>query len=142
MSMILWAAISGLGAGAILAFFSHLAPWVGAGSFVREPDRIRLAGKAVTRREAHVAGVFAHLVLSGIFGAGYAMLMQYGIVDGRPFSLGLYAVVLTIFVGGVVLPLEGHGLFGVKEDAWFPLDLLLTNIVWVALFAFTMHLWL
>lgn len=142
MNLILWAAISGLGAGAILAFFSHLAPWFGAGNFVRESERVRMLGKQVSRREAHVAGLLLHLVLSGVFGALYAVLMQVGMVDGRPLSLILYAMVLTVFVGGVVLPLEGHGLFGVKEDAWFPLDLLLTNIAWAALFAFTMHMWL
>jgi hypothetical protein len=134
--------VAGIGAGAVLLFLTHLAPRFGAGNFVRDADRLRLFGRSYSHREAHLLGVVVHLILSFFFGTVFAFGVQTGVVEGYGFvSLAAYSLVLTIFMGGVVLPLEGHGLFGTREDSWFPVDLLLTNIGWVMLYGLVMVTW-
>jgi hypothetical protein len=139
MTPLLFGAIGGFGAGAILFLLSHLAPRMGAGTFVRDLDQVCILGHDCSRREAHLIGAALHLGLSIIFGAAYVYAANQGMVTGfRTLPLALYALLLTIFMGGIVLPLEGHGLFGFKEDAWFPADLLITNALWVLLFGLFM----
>jgi len=140
--MIAIAFSAGCIAGAILLFLSHVAPMFGAGNFLRDMDEPRLFGKFITRREAHVVGAFAHLLISGLAGAAYGALIRMNVIPDFGFLpiLG-WSVVLSIAMGGIILPLEGHGLFGVKEDVWFPVDLFLTNILWGILFWGMMRLW-
>ncbi len=141
-SMILIALASGTIAGVIMLLFSHLAPVFGAGNFVRDIDQPRLFRRTVTRREGHFVGILVHILLSAIFGGGYAYLAELGIFPGyHLLSILGWSVVLTVFVGGVLLPIEGHGIFGVKEDAWFPVDLFLTTIGWGVLFWWIVRLW-
>lgn len=143
MTFIAYGGIAGIGAGAVLLFLSHLAPRIGAGNFVHDADRLRLFGRAYSRREAHLFGMIVHLSLSFLAGAIYAFGLQEGFVSGlQAVPLLVYAIILTVFFGGVLMPLEGHGLFGLKEDRWFPLDLLITNVLWVLLFGLSMSLWL
>lgn len=134
---------AGVSSGAMVLFLSHIAPRFGAGNFIRDLDRPHVFGKAITRREAHLLGIFVHLLLSGIFGGIYAALVAIDVFSGF-FLLPLlgWGLLLTLVLGGVVLPLEGHGLFGVREDAWFPVDLLLTNVLWSLLFWWLMRVWL
>lgn len=140
--MLFSAFTSGVIAGAILAFLSHIAPLFGAKNFIRDLDQPRLFGRNVTRREAHFVGLFVHLMLSGLFALIYAGLVQYDILSGfQLLPLLGWSVVLYLFMGGIILPLEGHGLFGVKEDSWFPVDLFLTNAAWAILFWWMMQLW-
>lgn len=141
--MILIAAVAGAIAGSIMLFLSHLAPALGAGNFVKDIDKPRFFGKVITRREAHFVGILAHIFLAAAFGAVYAYLFTLGIYEdfGVRNLLG-WSVVTTIFAGGVALPLEGHGFFGVKEDPWFPVDLFLTNVGWAVIFWWIMRLWL
>jgi hypothetical protein len=139
MTPLLLGALGGLGAGAVLLLLSHIAPRFGAGAFVRDLDQVCILGHDCSRREAHFIGIALHLGLSLIFGALFAYGVQEGVASGfHTLPLLGYAIALTIFTGGVVLPLEGHGLFGVKEDAWFPVDLLITNILWAFLFGLFM----
>lgn len=140
--MIPFAVVSGAIVGVILLFFSHIAPALGAGNFVRDLDQPYVFGKNITRREAHLLGACAHVLISTIFGGLFAYLVSFNIFPGFDFfSILGWGCILSLFVGGVVLPLEGHGLFGTKEDAWFPVDLFLTNILWSILFWWTMRLW-
>jgi hypothetical protein len=136
MSPMLYGAIAGLGSGAILILFSHLAPRFGAGDYVKDIDRLRLFGRSYTRRESHVVGVLVHLGMSLFFGALFSFGVTQGVAARYGWQeLGAYAVLMTIIVGGVIMPLEGHGLFGHREDAWFAIDLMVTNILWVLLYA-------
>jgi hypothetical protein len=48
--------------------------------------------------------------------------------------LSFYLVLITVILGGIFMPLEGHGLFGVREDKWFIIDLFLANLGWVLLY--------
>lgn len=140
--MILTSAFVGVTSGAIMLFLSHLAPLFGAGNFVRDIDKPRIFGKEVLPREAHFLGILMHLLVSGWFGAMFAALVGWGIFSGYDLlSILGWGVVLSVFVGGVVLPLEGHGLFGVKEDAWFPVDLFLTHVGWSVIFWWMLNLW-
>lgn len=142
MTTTLLGGLSGIGAGGILLFLSHIAPRFGAGNYVRDTDALRLFGRNYSRREAHLFGVVFHLALSFLFGACFAYGVQQGVASGYDFiPLGLYALLITVFVGGVVMPLEGHGLFGWKEDAWFTLDLFLTNVGWAVLYGLVMAMW-
>ncbi len=143
MNPIFFGGIAGIGAGAIMLFLSHIAPRFGAGNFVRDLDVLRLFGRTYSRREAHVIGVFVHLFLAFFFGVLYAFGVEQGIANGYgAWPLVMYAVLLTVFVGGIIMPLEGHGLFGLREDDWFPIDLLLTNLGWVLLYWVIVSLWL
>ncbi len=141
--MFLASLVSGILAGAVILFLAHLAPFFGAGNFVRDLDNPHLFGKKVTSREAHLVGALTHLIISGLFGFLFAILVDRNLVTGYTFvAILAWSAVLSLFNGGVILPLEGHGLFGIKEDAWFPVDLFLTSFAWGILFWFTMHLWL
>lgn len=143
MNHILAAIGAGASAGGILLFLSHVAPRLGAGNFIRNLDRPLLFGKIVTRREAHFIGILTHLALSSVFGGAYALLAMLGLVSGFEFiPLVVWGLILTVFVGGVLLPLEGHGLFGWREDNWFPVDLVLTNLLWSLFFWWLMRIWL
>ncbi len=138
--MTLIAGIAGIIAGGIMILLSHLAPYVGAGSFVKDVDVIRCFGRTCTRRESHFIGIMVHVALYLAAGLAYGALVTQGVVSGfGPLPLGAYALILTIFFGGVVMPLEGHGLFGWREDHWFAADLLIMNAVWVILFGLIMQ---
>lgn len=139
MTPLLLGALGGVGAGAVLTLLSHLAPRIGAGQYVRDLDNVCILGHDCTRREAHLIGIVLHLGLSLLFGAAYAYGWQEGVVGGfTAVPLGIYALLLTVFMGGVVLPLEGNGFFGAKEDLWFPIDLVITNGLWALLFGLFM----
>lgn len=141
MSPIIYAGAAGIAAAGIMLFLSHVAPFAGAGRVVQDTDTMRLFGRQYSRREAHVAGILVHIAASFCFGVLYAWSVSLGIVSGYGFwPLSAYALLLTIVVGGVLMPLEGHGLFGRKEDPWFAFDLLLANIGWVILFALIIRL--
>lgn len=140
--MILIAAMAGTLAGIVMLLLSHLAPIVGAGNFVRDIDTPRVFGKEISRREATIIGALVHLIVSALFGALYAYAVRIGLTDGfRLLPLLGWSVVLSLFMGGVILPLEGHGIFGTREDAWFPVDLFVTNAIWAILFWWLIRLW-
>ncbi len=139
--MLLFALAAGAMSGVILLFFSHLAPAFGAGNFIRDLDQPHIFGQPVTRREAHLLGALVHVLVATLFGGIYAYLVMLHIFLGYELlSLLGWSLVLSLFVGGIVMPLEGHGLFGVKEDTWFPVDLVLTNAVWSLLFWWIMQM--
>lgn len=129
-------------AGAIMLFISHLAPYIGAGNFVRDLDVPHVFGREITRREAHVLGVLVHMLLTTAFGGLFFYLYSLGIfTDFGIISVLEWGLVVAVFMGGVVMPIEGHGLFGINEDAWFPLDLLMTYVAWAALYWWILQLW-
>ena len=141
--MILAAMVSGMLAGAILLFLSHLAPLFGAGNFIRDLDRPKLLGRALSYREAHFLGILVHLTMSGVFAAAYAWLVMLQIFPGfYLIPLIGWGLILSLVTGGILLPLEGHGIFGTKEDAWFPVDLVLTNVFWSIVFWWLIRLWM
>jgi hypothetical protein len=140
--MILFAMISGAFAGAIMTFFSHVAPRLGAGNFVRDIDQPSFFRKTISRREAHVLGIVTHLLLSIFFAGAFALLVQFMVFPGFGLlSILGWSCVLSLVNGGIILPLEGHGVFGVKEDPWFPIDLVVTNVLWAVLFWLMMSVW-
>ena len=140
--LLLTSLAAGISAGAVLLFLSHVAPYVGAGNFIRDLDRPRLFGRTVSRREAHFVGILIHLIISALAGLGYGFLVGSGIASGfRLLPLCGWALLLTLATGGILLPLEGHGLFGIKEDPWFPVDLLLSNVLWALLFWGLVRVW-
>jgi hypothetical protein len=141
-SLLLAGAYAGLAAGAVLTFLSHVAPRFGAGNFIRDLDRPEAFGRALSRREAHVLGVLIHLLLAMMYGMVFAYAVTQGWASGFTiFPLMGFTVVQFFFAGAIVMPLEGHGWFGVKHDAWFPVDLLLTNIAWVLLYRWIIPVW-
>ncbi|MBU2509372.1 MAG: hypothetical protein ABII13_02595 [Patescibacteria group bacterium] len=142
MNNILPAIIAGLSAGGILLFLSHIAPLFKAGNFVRDLDQPVLFGKTITRREAHFVGIFTYIVLSAVFGGLFGFLVNLGVVPDFSFiPIIIWGVVLTVLYGGIIMPIEGHGFFGLKEDTWFPIDLIITNLLWAILFWWLIGLW-
>ncbi len=141
--MIIAGLIAGTIAGAILLFLSHLAPYVGAGDFVSDMGQVDVMGSKLTRREGQYLGMLVHMACSAGFGAAYIALVRTGVIaDLSLLHLLEWSGVMTLFVGGVVMPLEGHGVFGIKEDTWFPIDLLVTNVGWGLLFWWLVPPWL
>ena len=129
-------------AGAIMLFLSHLAPLFGAGNFILDLDEPRVFGREITRREAHVLGVLVHLLMTAVFGGVYAWLVETGMfLDFSLLPILIWGLLATLFMGGVVFPIEGHGLFGIREDNWFPVDLVITNVGWALIFWWIIRLW-
>ncbi|MCC6563333.1 hypothetical protein IT087_00395 [Candidatus Uhrbacteria bacterium] len=140
---LLMGTLAGMVAGTILAFLSHVAPRFGAGNFVPDTAQPKLFGKKVSRREAHLAGLFIHILLSGFFGFMFALFVELGwLSDYAYVPMLIWVVVLTLFTGLVVMPLEGHGFFGRKQDSWFVVDALITNVLWGHLFLILLRLWM
>ncbi len=140
--MLAIALAAGALSGAILLFLSHVAPRFGAGNFIRDLDQPRLFDRELSGREAHVLGSLVHICISALFGLGYGILVEQQVFGGfEILSLLGWSLIMSLFVGGVVLPLEGHGIFGVREDAWFPVDLVLTNTFWAVLFWLILQWW-
>lgn len=141
-SALLIGVFAGACAGAVMTFFSHIAPMFGAGNFIKDLDRPQVLGRDLSRREAHLLGILVHLCLSAVFGLGYGGLVQFGWLDGfYAIPLFVYAIGITLITGLLVMPWEGHGLFGRKHDPWFMIDAFLTNIVWAVLVYLIAHLW-
>lgn len=133
---------AGLAAGTILAFFSYVAPRFGAGNFVRELEPPAVRGRVLDRRETHVTGLLIHLAFSGVLGVVFAGGVRIGWIPGfTVWSVLVYSVVVAMLIGLLVMPLEGHGLFGRKHDAWFMADALITTVLWGALYLALLHLW-
>lgn len=136
-------AIAGMAAGTILAFLSHIAPNFSAGNFIEDTAQPKLFGKKVSRREAHLVGLLVHILLSGFFGFAFALSVELGwLSDYAYVPMLIWVAALTLFTGLVVMPLEGHGLFGRKHDAWFAVDALITNVLWGHLFLVLLRLWM
>ena len=134
---------AGVIAGAITLFLAHLAPVFGAGNFVKDLDEPYLFGREISRREAHLVGVLMHLLLNAAFGGMYAYLVVAGVfADFSLMPILGWGLLFTLFMGGVVTPIEGHGVFGVREDAWFPVDLILAYAGWAIVFWWLIRLWL
>ncbi len=134
MNSIALAGIAGAAAGGIVILASHLALRVNAGGVVRDLDQLRLFGREFSRRESHLIGIAINALLYAVAGVGFGTLVWFGILSHDAAGLAVYVLVLTLVFGGVFLPLEGHGLFGSREDPWFAVDLLIANAVWVILF--------
>lgn len=142
-SALLVGTLAGGSAGSILAFLSHIAPKFGAGNYIQDTDQPQAFGKEISRREAHFIGILVHLITTAFFGFGFALLIEMGIFPGYQYlPMLIWAVVLCLFIGLVIMPLEGQGIFGRKHDAWFTVDSLLTNFLWGHLFLVLMRLWL
>lgn len=142
-SLILVGAVAGMSAGAIMIFLSHVAPRLGAGNFIRDIDQPQVFGRDISRREAHLLGILVHLCLSLMFGIGYALLVDVGWVkDFSLLPILFYSVAVALFTGLVVMPIEGHGLFGRKHDNWFMVDVVLTNVFWGLVYFALVGLWM
>ncbi len=136
-------AVAGMCAGAIMLFLSHIAPAFGAGNFIQDLDRPQFFGRDISRREAHLLGILVHLCMSLLFGLGYAILVNFNVVSGFEIIPALvYGGIAALFTGLVVMPIEGHGIFGNKHDDWFIADVVLTNLLWAVLFIGLVRLWM
>lgn len=141
-SLLLVGAVAGMLAGAVMTFLSHIAPLFGARALIRDIDQPHILGREISHREAHMLGVIVHLCLSLLFGLLYAQFVGSNIVSGFGFiPIILYSVVLDLFTGLVVMPIEGHGLFGKKHDNVFMIDVIFTNIFWGLIYFGLIGLW-
>lgn len=131
---ILTSGIVGFCAGAILLFLSHLAPKWGIDFGITDIDRAHFRGRVFSRRESHLVGIVVHLLLYCCFGIVFGALVTYGMLTLSVGSMAIYALLTSLFLGGVIIPLEGHGFFRWHEDHWFILDLIITNGLWMFLF--------
>ncbi|MFH1620980.1 MAG: hypothetical protein ABIB04_02750 [Patescibacteria group bacterium] len=140
--MIIAGLVSGAIAGAIIIFFSHVAPYFGVGNFVRDLDQPHVFNKKISRRESHLLGILVFSLVSCLFGGLYTYFVERSVfVDFSFISIAGWGFLMAIFFGGVVMPLEGHGIFGVKEDVWYPVDLVLANFIWAILYWWIIKLW-
>jgi hypothetical protein len=137
MNLVLISGCAGIVASGLIIFLSHFASWFGV-EMSFDPDRARFLGRYVSKRESHTVGIVVHALLYAAFGMMFGALVMNAVATFEPFPLAIYALGVTCFLGGVIAPLEGHGIFGWKEDHWFGADLLLMNVVWAALFGIIM----
>jgi len=137
MNLVLLSGCAGIVASGLIIFLSHFAHWFGV-EMSFDPDRARFFGSYVSKRESHTIGIVVHVLLYAAFGMIFGAFVLNNLLTFQWWSLGVYAFAVTCFLGGVIAPLEGHGLFGWKEDHWFGADLFLMNIVWAALFGLIM----
>ncbi len=136
-------ASAGLAAGAVMTFLSHIAPQFGAGNFIRDMDRPVFFSRELSRREAHYIGILMHLAFALLAGLLFAFALDRHWVPAFAFlPIVGWSFILFLVIGLILLPLEGHGFFGSKHDAWFPVDLLLTCLGWGGLFYLFMQLWI
>lgn len=132
--MILLSGIAGFVSALVVMGISHIAPRFGLSAFRRDMDEAKFRGKEFSHRESHVIGFLIHTILYTCFGIFFGVAETYGIFSVSFSSIAMYALYITIFLGGVVIPLEGHGLFGWNEDHWFCVDLLVMDFIWAFLF--------
>ncbi len=96
-------------------------------------------GRKLSRGEVFWLGMFIHLLTAALFGAGYQFLSAHGLV--HPYRLGnmlVYASCFYLFIGGVMFPAAGCGLFGSKEGktVWYELLIvhhLFAVFMWLAI---------
>lgn len=97
-------------------------------------DVVRLRGRIFSKQESSILGVLLHIVFSLFFGVVFGVGMSFGIFSLQISSMAVYFVAMSLVLGGIVLPIEGHGLFGWREDHWIPVDLLAMNVLWIFIF--------
>ncbi len=140
--ILLAGAYAGGVAGVLLTLASHVAPWFGAGNFVRDLDEPCVFGKAISHREAHFLGILVHMIVCILSGVGFAFFVTRGWLSGfAVLPMLCWAIGFALFSGLVIMPLEGHGFFGRRHDAWFMIDGLLTNLFWGGLYLLLVRLW-
>lgn len=141
MNLIFPAIASGLIAGAVILFLAHVAPLIHAGNFFTQLDEPVSFRRRLSEREAALLGILLHLFASGLFGAGFGWLLTHGWVMADAFGYAAYTLVVVLVIGGILMPIEGQGIFGLKQDAWFPIDLLITTSLWTVFFATILNIW-
>jgi hypothetical protein len=128
----------GVVASGVLVLLSVITPRWFVSEAVHELDVVRFGGRSLSKKESSLVGVLIHFIFSLFFGVLFGAGMNLGIFDLHLVSMGMYSIVMTLILGGIVLPLEGHGLFGWREDHWIPVDLFAMNVLWVLIFWFVL----
>lgn len=143
MSDLLFAgAYAGGAAGAILTLLSHIAPWFGAGNFIRDLDDPQIFGRNISHREAHFLGILVHLIACIASGVLFALGVERAWFSGfHVIPMLGWTMILLLASSVIVMPLEGHGFFGRKHDAWFVVDAFVTNLLWGGLYLLLIRLW-
>lgn len=118
----------------VLLLFSVIVPRWLVSKAVHELEVFRPGAGRMSKKESMLFGMVVHLIFSLFFGVLFGAAVMTGILSVNAVSMLIYFFVMSLFLGGVVLPLEGHGLFGWKEDHWIPVDLLAMNALWILIF--------
>ena len=99
-------------------------------------------GHKLTRGEVFWFGLSIHLLMAALFGALYELIAVKSFVHPYELdNLAVYASLFWVFVGGVIFPVVGLGLFGKKEGKWVWFELLVVHhlfalFVWLQVFLF------
>ena len=112
---------------AIPGFLSELGP-AGPKDIPLLVDIKTFWGRSLSRGEVFWFGLFIHLLMAALFGALYELIVVKSFV--QPYHLDnlmIYAVFFWLFVGGVIFPIVGLGLFGKKEGKWVWFELLVVH---------------
>lgn len=143
MSDLLFAgAYAGGAAGAILTLLAHIAPRFGAGNFIRDLDDPQIFGRAISHREAHFIGILVHLIACILSGSLFALGVERAWFSGfQVLPMLGWSVFILLLSSCIIMPLEGHGFFGRKHDAWFVIDAFVTNLLWGGLYLVLIRLW-
>jgi uncharacterized membrane protein YagU involved in acid resistance len=130
----LLAGLVGIAASGFLMLCSVLLPKWFVSSAVHELDEVRFGSRVLSERESTILGVLLHFIFSFFFGAAFGTCLNAGILALNLLSMVIYGAIMVLILGGVVLPLEGHGWFGWKEDHWILVDLIAMNALWALMF--------
>lgn len=126
--------IIGIATSGLLMLLSAIIPRFFIAKVELRLDSIRFGTKQLSKRESSVLGILFHLILSFFFGVIFGACAVAGMLSQGFLSFVIYWLFMSIVLGGVILPLEGHGFFGWKEDHWISVDLLAMNVLWVLIF--------
>ncbi len=142
-SIVVTSALTGGGVGALLLFLAHIAPFLGAGNYIVDADATPMLGAQLTARERHLIGIALHMLVSVAFGALFGAAVLQGWLRGfTAASIATWALAQWVFTCCVLMPLEGHGIFGRRHDSWFFFDALVMALVWGLLFWIVSRLWI
>lgn len=124
----------GIVASGVLVLLSAIVPRWFVSEAVHELEVFRFGSKALSKKSSRLVGVLVHFIFSMFFGILFGAGMTVGIFQLNLASMGIFSIIMTLILGGIILPLEGHGLFGWREDHWIPVDLFAMNVLWIFIF--------
>lgn len=142
-SIVVASALAGGGVGALLLFLAHIAPLLGAGNYIPDADATPIFATQLTTRERHLIGIALHMFVSVGFGAFFGLAVTRGWFNGFTVtSIATWSLAQWMFTCLVLMPLEGHGIFGRRHDSWFFFDSLVMSVLWGVLFWVVSRLWI
>ena len=109
----------GIVASGVLVLLSAIVPRWFVSEAVHELEVFRFGSKTLSKKGSRLVGILVHFIFSLFFGILFGAGMTIGFFQLNLASMGTLSIIMTLILGGIILPLEGHGLFGWREAGEF-----------------------